>query len=146
MSGFKMGESLTIPVGEKEAVYVEHTLTSDRVRDILVSFGVADGFRVLLNGETVAMRTYVGGLERKPEVLKLHLRKGENKLLVELYNRYGKSVDYVIDPSIPQEMYALPLNPMKLYPGTIHDCRFGLAHPVNKNSDMGMRNVRIELK
>ena len=146
MSGFKMGESLTIPVGEKEAVYVEHTLTSDRVRDILVSFGVADGFRVLLNGETVAMRTYVGGLERKPEVLKLHLRKGENKLLVELYNRYGKSVDYVIDPSIPQEMYALPLNPMKLYPGTIHDCRFGLAHPVNKNSDMGMRDVRIELK
>ena len=142
----KMGEPVTLPAGEKQAVYVEHTLTSDRVQDILVAFGVGDGFRVLLNGETLAMRTYVGGVERKPEVLKLHLRKGENKLLVELYNRYGRWVDYMIDATIAQEMYALPLEPVKLYPGSIHDCRFGLAHPANKNSDMGMRDVRIELK
>lgn len=146
METLRPGTTLTIPTGEKEAVYVEHTLTSDRARDILVAFGAADGLRVLLNGETLATRTYVGGVERRPEVLRLRLRKGENKLMVELYNRYGRSVDYMVDPGIPQEMYALPLGEAALYPGEIHDCGLRLARPANKNSDMGMRDVRVELR
>ena len=111
----------------------------------LVKFGVADGFRILLNGETVSMRTFVGGLERKPEVLMLHLRKGDNELCVELYNCYGNSVEYIIDPTIPQEMRVLPLGTVELAPGGIHDCSFAPAAPANKNSDMGFRDIRIEL-
>lgn len=140
------GEPITIPTADKQAVYLKHTLTSDCEQDILVAFGIADGFRVVLNGETVSMRTFVGGMERKPEVLKLHLQRGENTLWVELYNRYGDAVEYMIDPSIPQEMYALPLQAVELYPGEIHDCSFRLAHPANKNSDMGLRDIQIELK
>ena len=140
------GEPITIPTADKQAVYLKHTLTSDCEQDILVAFGIADGFRVVLNGETVSMRTFVGGMERKPEVLKLHLQRGENTLWVELYNRYGDAVEYMIDPTIPQEMYALPLQAVELYPGEIHDCSFRLAHPANKNSDMGLRDIQIELK
>ena len=140
------GKSITIPTADKQAVYLKHTLTSDCEQDILVAFGIADGFRVVLNGETLSMRTFVGGMERKPEVLKLHLQRGENTLWVELYNRYGDAVEYMIDPSIPQEMYALPLQAVELYPGEIHDCSFRLAHPANKNSDMGLRDIQIELK
>lgn len=140
------GKSITIPTADKQAVYLKHTLTSDCEQNILVAFGIADGFRVVLNGETVSMRTFVGGMERKPEVLKLHLQRGENTLWVELYNRYGDAVEYMIDPTIPQEMYALPLQAVELYPGEIHDCSFRLAHPANKNSDMGLRDIQIELK
>lgn len=145
MDGLEWGKPVEIPVGEKEAVYVKHTVTSDREQDILVKFGVADGFRILLNGETVSMRTFVGGLERKPEVLMLHLRKGDNELCVELYNRYGNSVEYLIDPTIPQEMRVLPLRTVELTPSGIHDCSFAPAAPANKNSDMGFRDIRIEL-
>lgn len=140
------GEPITIPTADKQAVYLKHTLTSDCEQDILVAFGIADGFRVVLNGETLSMRTFVGGMERKPEVLKLHLQRGENTLWVELYNRYGDAVEYMINPDIPQEMYALPLQAVELYPGEIHDCSFRLAHPANKNSDMGLRDIQIELK
>lgn len=140
------GEPITIPTADKQAVYLKHTLTSDCEQDILVAFGIADGFRVVLNGETLSMRTFVGGMERKPEVLKLHLQRGENTLWVELYNRYGDAVEYMINPDIPQEMYALPLQAVELYPGKIHDCSFRLAHPANKNSDMGLRDIQIELK
>ena len=140
------GKSITIPTADKQAVYLKHTLTSDCEQDILVAFGIADGFRVVLNGETLSMRTFVGGMERKPEVLKLHLQRGENTLWIELYNRYGDAVEYMIDPTIPQEMYALPLQAVELYPGEIHDCSFRLAHPANKNSDMGLRDIQIELK
>lgn len=140
------GEPITIPTADKQAVYLKHTLTSDCEQDILVAFGIADGFRVVLNGETLSMRTFVGGMERKPEVLKLHLQRGENTLWVELYNRYGDAVEYMIAPTIPQEMYALPLQAVELYPGEIHDCSFRLAHPANKNSDMGLRDIQIELK
>ena len=146
LDGLEWGKAVTIPVGEKNAVYVKHMLTSDREQDILVKFGVADGFRVLLNGETVSMRTYVGGFERKPEVLKLHLQQGENTLCVELYNRYGNNVEYLIDPTIPQEMYALPIGTVELYPASnIHDCSFDLVNPANKNSDIGCRDISIEL-
>lgn len=139
------GRGIAFATGDNEAVYVEHRIVSDREQDIIVSFGVADGFRVMLNGRTVSMRTYVGGLERRPEVLKLHLEKGENILCVELYNRYGDSVEYMIDPTVPQEMYSLPLSPVELYDGDVHDCSFFPADQANGNSDMGFRDIRIEL-
>lgn len=139
------GRGIVFATGDNEAVYVEHRIVSDREQDIIVSFGVADGFRVMLNGRTVSMRTYVGGLERRPEVLKLHLQKGENILCVELYNRYGDSVEYMIDPTVPQEMYSLPLSPVELYDGDVHDCSFFPADQANGNSDMGFRDIRIEL-
>lgn len=140
------GRGIVFATGDNEALYVVHRIESDREQDIMVRFGVADGFRVLLNGNTVSMRTYVGGIERKPEVLRLHLEKGENILCVELYNRYGDSVEYMIDPTVPQEMYSLPLLPVELYDGDIHDCTFSPVAPPNRNSDMGFRDIRIEMK
>ena len=35
---------------------------------------------------------------------------------------------------------------MKLYPGQIHDCSLGMAHPANKNSDVGLRDLRVEIE
>ena len=40
-----------------------------------LSLGVADGVQVALNGENVLLRTYVGGIPRTNEVIKLHLKK-----------------------------------------------------------------------
>lgn len=141
--GLQWGEAVDIPVEDKESVFFRHTVVADKEGDILVSIGVADGFRAMLNGETVSMRTFTGGIERKPQVLKLHLQPGENILTVELYNRYGDVLQYMIDPSIPQIQYSLPIEAVKLYPGRVHDCTLSPADPVNRNSDMGLRGLSI---
>ena len=145
LEGLSWGIPLDIPTGAKQAVYVRHSIRSDRDQDILVRFGVANGFRVILNGEDISVRTYVGGVPSKPEVLRLPLKRGENTLIVELYNRYGDHVSYLIDPEVPQEMYALPLDAFTVDPSVIHECRFGITHPANKNSDIGFRDLRIRL-
>lgn len=142
----KPGESVKIPVEAKESVEILHEFTSDREQDILVEIAVADGTQVILNGERVSLRSFVGGVPRDNQVVKLHVRKGKNLLVVQLYNRYGKEVTYLMNPNVKQEEYKLRLNPIKLYPGNIHDCTLEQAHPANKNSDMGSRDIRVELE
>ena len=143
---FKVGKALRVPMQEKQSIHVLHELTSDREQDVLVELGVADGVQVALNGETVLLRTYVGGIPRTNEVIKLHLKKGVNRLVVKLHNRYGTEVTYLMNPNVKQEEYKLRLKSMKLYQGEIHDCRLGMAHPANNNSDMGLRDIRVELE
>ena len=143
---FKEGEALNVPMQEKQSIYVSHKLTSDREQDVLVELSVADGVQVVLNGENILLRTYVGGIPRTNEVIKLHLKKGDNQLVVKLHNRYGTEVTYLMNPNVKQEMYRLRLNPMELYSGEIHDCNLEMAHPANNNSDMGLRDIRVELE
>ncbi len=143
---FKAGMALRIPMKEKHSLHVLHELTSDRDQAVLVELGVADGVQVVLNGSSVLLRTYVGGIPRKNEVIKLHLKKGYNQLVVKLHNRYGTEVSYLMNPNVTQEEYKLRLKPMKLYSEEIHDCSLGMAHPANKNSDMGLRDIRVELE
>ena len=143
---FKPGKALNIPMREKQSVHILHELTSDREQDVLVELGVADGVQVALNGEDVLLRTYVGGIPRTNEVIKLHLKKGDNQLVVKLHNRYGTEVTYLMNPNVKQEEYKLRLKPMKLYSGEIHDCNLGIAHPANNNSDMGLRDIRVALE
>ena len=142
----KPGEEVKIPVEEKESVEILHEFTSDREQDILVEIAVVDGTQVILNGKRVSLRSYVGGVPRNNTVVKLHVQKGKNQLIVQLYNRYGKEVTYLMNPNVKQEEYKLRLNPMKLYPGNIHDCTLKEASPVNKNSDMGLRDARVEFE
>ena len=142
----KPGEEVKIPVEEKESVEILHEFTSDREQDILVEIAVADGTQVILNGKRVSLRSYVGGVSRNNTVVKLHVQKGKNQLIVQLYNRYGKEVTYLMNPNVKQEEYKLRLNPMELYPGNIHDCTLKEAFPVNKNSDMGLRDTRVEFE
>lgn len=142
----KAGKTVKIPTEEKESVYLLHEIKSSREQDVLVELGVADGIQVTLNGETVLLRTYVGGIPRVNETVKLHLQKGDNQLVVKLHNRYGSDVTYLVNPNVKQEEYKLRLKPMKLYPGKIHDCSLGMAHPANKNSDVGLRDLRVEIE
>lgn len=142
----KVGKTVKIPTEEKESVYLLHEIKSSREQDVLVELGVADGIQVTLNGETVLLRTYVGGILRVNETVKLHLQKGDNQLVVKLHNRYGSDVTYLVNPNVKQEEYKLRLKPMKLYPGQIHDCSLGMAHPANKNSDVGLRDLRVEIE
>ncbi len=142
----KVGKTVKIPTEEKESVYLLHEIKSSREQDVLVELGVADGIQVTLNGETVLLRTYVVGIPRVNETVKLHLQKGDNQLVVKLHNRYGSDVTYLVNPNVKQEEYKLRLKSMKLYSGEIHDCSLGMAHPANKNSDMGLRDIRVELE
>ena len=143
---FRAGKALNVPMREKQSIHVLHKFTSDREQDVLVELGVADGVQVALNGENVLLRTYVGGIPRTNEVIKLHLKKGDNQLVVKLHNRYGTEVTYLMNTNVKQVMYRLRLKPMKLYSGEIHDCNLEMAHPANNNSDMGLRDIRVELE
>ena len=86
---FRAGKALNVPMREKQSIHVLHKFTSDREQDVLVELGVADGVQVALNGENVLLRTYVGGIPRTNEVIKLHLKKGDNQLVVKLHNLTG---------------------------------------------------------
>ena len=145
MKDIEWGKKVTIPVGNKNIIHVAHEITSAKEQNVLVELGVADGFRVTLNDSVLLTRSYVGGIAKKPIIVKLHLKEGKNQLLVTLYNRYGKSLEYMINPEVEQVEYALELPEFVLRQGNAHDVQLRLAQPVNRNSDIGLRNLRMEL-
>ena len=67
-------------------------------------------------------------------------------MVVKLHYRYGTEVTYLMNPNVNLVEYKLRLKSMKLYSGEIHYCMLGMAHPANKNSDMGLRDIRVELE
>ena len=55
------------------------------------------------------------------------------------------SLEYMINPEVEQVEYALELPEFVLRQGNAHDVQLRLAQPVNRNSDIGLRNLRMEL-
>lgn len=143
-TGFVPGVQERIALKEKQAVHWLFELTSDRAQAILFEVGQADAMQVVLNGKTLLKRTYTGGYAPGIELISLPLQKGENQLVIKLYNRYEKEVVFNLRPAPQQREYRLRVAPFDLAPGAVHALELRLAAPPNKNSDIGLRDIRLE--
>ena len=74
----------------------------------------------------VLLRTYVGGIPRTNEAIKLHLKKGNNQLVVKLITLRDRS-NLFDEPNVKQEEYKLLSEINEALPEEIHHCSLGMA-------------------
>lgn len=142
---FGFGEYTIKQMEPRHAVYLLVSVESDKEQSVLLEVSNPEALQVVLNGRTLRKQTSIGVLADDREIVRLPLRKGENQLVVRFYNRYGKKIEYGINPDIPQQVYRLRLRPVPLQPTPIHDFLLRVTKPANKNSGMGLEDVYIEI-
>ncbi len=74
---------------DESALYFYRTITSKQSRKVMAYFGSDDGLVVWLNGRKIISRKVARGVSPNQDSAKLDLRKGDNHLLIKIWNRGG---------------------------------------------------------
>ena len=142
---FGFGTHYVIAMTPKQSLYLLCSLESDTAQSILVELSNPEGLQVVLNGKTLRKQISVGDKFKERELVMLPLNKGDNQLVVKYYNRSGETMEYGINPDVPQIIYQLRLKPIPLLPRKVHTCKLELLKPESRNCDMGLQDIRIRM-
>ena len=91
---WKDGVVIDLPNAGNISMYLLRIITSDRDTTISGFFGSDDGIKVWLNGALVLSRDVDRALRPNQDNAELHLKKGENTLLLKINNNAGDSGFY----------------------------------------------------
>ncbi len=142
---FGFGTHYVVAMTPKQSLYLLCSIESDTAQSILVELSNPEGLQVVLNGKTLRKQISVGDKFKEREIVMLPLDKGDNQLIVRYYNRSGETMEYGVNPDVPQIVYQLRLKPLPLLPREVHSCELRLLKPENRNCDMGLQDVWISM-
>jgi len=86
--------------------YAETQFLSDKAQDATLAIGSDDGFVAWLNGQKVAEHIAIRATSLDDDTVTVHLREGENRLLLKVENWYGPwgAVARLLPPHIDQPL------------------------------------------
>ena len=90
------GRVHSLPTNEMElcATYLVRTITANRPTQYEIGLGSDDGLSVWLNGERLLDRDLLRGATPDSDLLALSLERGDNTLLLKIYNGRGRHAFY----------------------------------------------------
>ena len=91
--------------GENQVSYLYRTLTAKTARLLKISVGCDGGMQVWLNGAQPLGNKIVRGVVPDPDEILLHLKAGENKLLLKLHHGNGAFGFYFVPQAEPVSRY-----------------------------------------
>lgn len=141
---FQYGKRYEIPLGERQYIVLEQNIHSDKQQPILLEIGGGNGIQILLNGESLAISSF-----RAPytsEKFILPLRKGNNHLIIRLYNRFEKTLCYSLDNTVKQTIYRQTVPSIATANQKTHTCTLSPAYPETIHTAMQLENILIEMK
>ncbi len=112
---------------------------------ILISVPTNDGLAVFLNGQELYLINNPNKDSTLQSTVLLPLVKGNNKLLLKYYNRFGKSVKMGIFTNVPQVMYKKALPEMTLAPKKIYAIDLEQTAPTLIHQNLHVPNCYLEL-
>ena len=89
MTKYRDGVVHTMRAGSNSATYLYRTITAPAAQQIMGHFGSDDGIVAWLNGKKILSRDVPRGPGPNQDHAKLPLKKGENHLLLKIYNISG---------------------------------------------------------
>lgn len=98
-------EQKMFPSNILETYFVMQEVYSPKTQDVLVDVGAGNGIEVYLNGKSVMKHLNPYRCKFREEKVLLHLEKGNNQILLRLYNRFEKETGYLLRPSAEQVIY-----------------------------------------
>ncbi len=98
------GEVRALGANGASAFYLRRKITSATERNVTASLGSKDGLAVWLNGTQLISKDVARNVAPDQDSVKLPLKKGENLLLVKIYNRGGNRSGYYFKLFRPLEV------------------------------------------
>ncbi|SHM63288.1 alpha-L-fucosidase [Chitinophaga jiangningensis] len=98
----------TFAGGRSTNYYVLQEVTAPKDGSYLLGFSSGDGIQVFVNGEEQLIHNNPERGTTQSEVLLVQLKKGKNQLVVKLYTRFAKELQWAINRQVPQQLYEQP--------------------------------------
>lgn len=139
------GHTYWLPAKQMNAYYVLQQVHAEMAQNVLVRFTGGDGLMVFLNGEKAISTNNLNKVDSLSHTVMLPLQKGNNQILVKVFNNFHKKVPVNIDFNIPQEGYVLTLRDLQLEKDHYFPVSWELSHPETPHENLGFVNLFVEV-
>lgn len=139
-------DSGTIACGTFETYYLMREIESPRAQRIVAEVGAGNGIEVYLNGKSIMKHLNPYRCTFRKELVVLPLRKGNNQVVVRLYNRFENQSGYLLRPATRPVVYRQEITLPEILNGKSHTVTVRPHNPVSPHTDAGLSNLRIRLR
>lgn len=142
---FPYGEPVTEKVAPKSGIVFMQEIESAKEQQIAVEIMSANALYVLLNGEYITAHFSRDRVKFDEEIVFLHLKKGNNQLIIVCYNGFEKEFSYKINPLEEWTVYTQKLSPVALVGKENHTLSVRAADADSKVTPLRMNNISVKL-
>lgn len=141
VSNFTYGTSITEKILPRASIVFLQEIQSNKEQTIAVEVESGNAAYILLNGEYVTAHFSPNRIKAQKEIVLLPLKKGENQLVIKLYNGFDKELTYSINPLTEWTQYTKSIPTM----GIGNSVRVKASDTDSPVSPLRLNNVTVEL-
>lgn len=141
VSNFNYGTSITEKILPRASIVFLQEIQSNKEQTIAVEVESGNAAYILLNGEYVTAHFSPNRIKAQKEIVLLPLKKGENQLVIKLYNGFDKELTYSINPLTEWTQYTKSIPTM----GIGNSIRLKASDTDSPVSPLRLNNVTVEL-
>lgn len=141
VSNFTYGTSTTEKILPRASIVFLQEIQSNKEQTIAVEVESGNAAYILLNGEYVTAHFSPNRIKAQKEIVLLPLKKGENQLVIKLYNGFDKELTYSINPLTEWTQYTKSVPAM----GIGNSVRLKASDTDSPVSPLRLNNVTVEL-
>ena len=136
----------SIQSGILETYFVMQNVESPKEQYVIMEAGAGNGIEIYLNGKSVMKHLNPYRCKFKSEKVLLNLKKGNNQIVMRVYNRFEKDVEYLLRPSEDQTIYKQEITLPEMINGKLHNLKVRQSGLPSIHSDTDLSNLRIRLR
>ena len=138
-------------VSEKSSPFTNHfimrKINAPEKCEVIFDYISGNGTEIIANGETIAkyLNPYRTPCESDGKVI-VPLKKGENTVILRVYNRFEKQVKANLRLAKSQDFYKMTVRLDRKYSESLHQIRMTAVGAESPHSNIGLHNVSLKLK
>lgn len=129
-----------------ETYYLMQNIEIDKAHDIIMDIGAGNGIEVYLNGRSVMKHLNPYRCKFREEKILLPLEKGNNQIVLRMYNRFEKQTGYLLKLSNDQVIYKQRLTLPKSLKGRNHTVIVRQNNLPSIHKDTELSNLSIDFR
>ncbi len=142
--GFRYGEEQSEAILPRESVVLLQEIESSKDQSVAVRVTSGNAAYILLNGQYITAHFSPERTEKEEELLLLPLKKGENQLVIKLYNGFENLLHYGIAPLEEWFIHSRKLEPVRLEKKDFYRVSLRAANSPSRVSPLRASNVVIK--
>lgn len=136
----------SIPGNILETYFVMQNVESPKEQYVIIEAGAGNGIEIYLNGKSVMKHLNPYRCKFKSEKVLLNLKKGNNQIVMRVYNRFEKNIEFLLQPSEDQTIYRQDITLPEMLNGKYHQLNVRQNGLPSIHSDTELSNLRIRLR
>lgn len=129
-----------------DTYYVMQNIDSPREQYIIIEAGAGSGIEIYINGNSIMKHLNTYGCDFRMEKVLVRLKKGNNQIVMRVYNRFEKNTNYILRPSKDLTIYKQELTLQDTDKKKLHKLTLRNASSTSSHADAELSNLRIKLR